>query len=469
MNAGLDIKAERPKAEHQGVPRPAREASLRGYAPAVLRLAAPMSVFFLIQSGVNLASLAILGRLGDAALAGVGAAATLFAILVALLFGVDAATQAVVSRLTGAGRSAELAGVLADAWVLSLGLGLGLGLTAWFAGPALVAALLSGPAAAIGGAWIEAAAPALLCLAVTIPVNACWVATGRPGRALGVNALLAPLQIAATFALVLGAGPVPAQGAVGAGEALSLSTLAGVGVQLFLVTRLDGVAGLSRAAPRAGGVRTLAVLGWPISLQQALLQLGLMAAFVIVARLGTASVAAVNVLINLATVPAQTAAGFGVAAATLVGQALGRAGPDEARAWGWRTALIGAAATAPMGLDGHFAPHAVLGLFLRDPATLALAEWPTRLVGAGVLADTLGRILSFALRGAGATRTGAAIPFLGQWLAQLPLAWWAALVAGWGLAGMAAALRGVAIVEAAVLVLIWRGSGWTAPRAFARG
>jgi Na+-driven multidrug efflux pump len=186
-----------------------------------------------------------------------------------------------------------------------------------------------------------------------------------------------------------------------------------------------------------------------------------MIAFVIVARLGVASVAAANVLISLATVPIQLAVAFGVAAATLVGQTLGRGDVAEARRWGWRTAGAGMALTASLGLIAVVAPRPLLGLFLHDPATLAIAVWPARVVGLGVAADAAARILCFAIRGAGATRIGAAIPFASQWLFQLPLTWWVALTLGFGVLGMAGAQTGVALAEAALTALIWSGSAWT--------
>ena len=110
----------------------------------------------------------------------------------------------------------------------------------------------------------------------------------------------------------------------------------------------------------------------------------------------------------------------------------------------------------------------LLGLFLHDPATLALALWPARLVALGVLGDNLARAICFALRGAGATRIGAAVPFAAQWLATLPLGWWLAIGAGMGLLGFTVAQAAVSVVEAAVTALFWAGGRWTHHRALSR-
>jgi multidrug resistance protein, MATE family len=430
----------------------------------ILRLAAPLTAFFFVQSATSLASLAMLGRVGDTALAGVGAASAVYGVVLALMFGIDAAVQAMVSRTTGAGRNDRLGQVLIDAQALALPLGGVLAAALWFlGGPILRAMLPDAAASAAGAGFIKAAAPSLVSFAVTIPVNACWIGSGRPGRAFLVTLALAPAQIAATFALVFGWGWFPALGAAGAGAAISLATFAGVALQLSLALHRQAIPGYLRAAPRLSGMAAIAAIGWPISLQQSFGQLGLMVAFVIVGRLGTVSVAAINVLISLTTVAVQLAVGFGTAAATLVGQTLGRGDIAEARRWGWRTAGLGVAVTGPLGIAALAAPHALLSLFLHDPATLAIAEWPARLLGLGVAADTAGRILCFAIRGAGATRIGAGIPFVALWLIQLPLTWWLAVILGFGVLGMTSLQFGVAFAEAVVTALVWAGARWTAP------
>ncbi|MGH6971373.1 MAG: MATE family efflux transporter, partial [Caulobacteraceae bacterium] len=68
-----------------------------------------MAAFFLVQNFASLACLAIVGRLGDAALAGLGIGGVLCGAATALLYGFDTAVQALVSRATGAGREAGAA------------------------------------------------------------------------------------------------------------------------------------------------------------------------------------------------------------------------------------------------------------------------------------------------------------------------------------------------------------------------
>ena len=203
-------------------------------------------------------------------------------------------------------------------------------------------------------------------------------------------------------------------------------------------------------------------------MQQSLSQFGLIVAFIIVGRLGNGPTAVINVLVSLMAFPIQSATGLGVAAATLVGQSLGRDDPGEARRWGWRTGALGAALLAPFGLIAVAAPQLVLGQFLRDPATLALAIGPARILGLAVSVIAFGIILGFAFRGAGATKIAAGIPFASLWLLQLPLMWWIGVTLGQGVSGMVDVQVGIAVVDAVLLARLWRGAAWTAVRIGAR-
>ncbi|HEY1879543.1 MAG TPA: MATE family efflux transporter [Caulobacteraceae bacterium] len=443
--------------------------SAPGALAAIGRLAAPLTAFFAMQSATNLACTAFLGRLGVATLAGVGAASTIYGVVIALMFGADAAVQAIVSRRSGAGRKDLLGQVLTDALAITLPLGAAVAMGLWLAAPTLVPALVSDrAAAAIGIAWLRAAAPSVLLLGLTVPINACWIGQGRPAITFAVSAILAPLQVAATYALAFGAGPVPALGGPGAGLAITLACAAGACLQLALVARPGAIPGFLRTRPRLGGAGAVIGLAWPISLQQALLQVGFIVAYLIVARLGVATIAATNVLITLATVPAQLAVGIGVASATLVGQTLGRGDIASARHWGWRAVAVGLICSAPFTLAALLATRPLLGLFLHDPTALSIAVWPVRIVGLSIAAQTTVQVLSFSLRGAGATRLSAGIAFVSQWLAQLPLSWWVAVTLGFGLVGLACVQCLVVVAEAAVTVLVWAGARWTVHRTLSK-
>ena len=189
-----------------------------------------------------------------------------------------------------------------------------------------------------------------------------------------------------------------------------------------------------------------------------------MIAFVIVAQLGTAQAAVINVLFTLTTVPLQMAVGLGTAAAILVGQSLAKSDVREARRWGWRISCAAFCLTAPLALFAILEPRPLLGMFLHNPATLALALAPARLAGIGVMLGALANVIAFALRGAGATKTASVIPFFSQAVILLPLMWFVGIKLGRGVTGVVEVQVALAALELLALIWVWSRSWWARVR-----
>src|SRR5690606_32613901 len=133
-------------------------------------------------------------------------------------------------------------------------------------------------------------------------------------------------------------------------------------------------------------------------------------------RDATSEVAAANVVINVTLVALLPGLGLGIASASLVGQALGRRDPEDARRWAWDVVRVAAVVMSLLGLPMLALPDLVLAPFLHDPDTLALARGPLRLVGAMIVVDSVGMVLGNSLMGAGATRTVMVVSVLTQWV-----------------------------------------------------
>jgi MATE family multidrug resistance protein len=429
--------------------------------PGAARLALPLIAYFFIGNAIGIATLAMVGRLGNAAIAGMGIANVIFGLLLALVFGFDTGVQALASRASGAG-ARELAGrILTEALVVSTPFGLVLAAICAVYGPRF-AALLTPDTAVVDQAstYLMSVAPALAFIAITTPFNAYWIATANPRITFFVTAITIPLEIALTWLFVFGTAGMHGLGVAGAGLAVALGTFVGLLIQLALGMRLKPIEGLFRHRPSIRRVGSILAIGWPVSAQQSLVQAGSIIAFAIISRLGVESVAIFNVLSTLTLVPIQTAAGIGTACGTLVGRALGRGDAAAAKRWGWRLAGAGILFLGPLGLVAFFVPRALLALFLHDPHTLALAVWPTQLLGLGVAIDAVMRILSFALRGAGATKVATLIPFLLQWVLQLPLIYWVGVKLQFGIDGMVAVVVGLSVIEATAFTIVWQRARW---------
>ncbi len=436
-----------------------------GRAKTILRLALPTAFALVIQNVMSLVSIAMVGHLGDAAVAGIGVAGTVFSMLLAVLFGLDTGVQAVVARRAGAGELHRAGGTLNDALLISALAGLLLAAVAWVAGPCVLAMIVDDPAVITHGTrYLTALCPMLLFTGVNFAFSAWWNGAGVPKRSLLVILIQLPFNILFSYVLIFGAFGLPRLDTLGAGLGITLAALVGLAVHAVLASRIAPIPGFLRRAPTWAGVAMLLRIGLPVSVQQFLLYVGLAIYFAIVARLGTREVAAVNVMGALMLLSIFTATGLGIAAATLVGQALGRNDAADAKRRGWEAGWVGALVIVPLSLVTLAAPRSTLGLFIIDDATIALAVTPLRLLALSMCIDTFGRVLAFALRGAGATQVQAMVAFGLQWCVQLPLCWYVGVSLGHGLEGIALVRLLLYAVEAAILGFIWHRGRWSRVR-----
>ena len=205
---------------------------------------------------------------------------------------------------------------------------------------------------------------------------------------------------------------------------------------------------------------TIARVAGPASVQTLFFAAGFTAMFTIVGRIGTNELAAANVLVNVAMTMVLPALGLGIAAGSLVGQALGRGDPDDAKRWGWEVARLAFLVLAVIGAPMLLAPNWVLSAFLHEPETVAVAVYPLMLVGAITAADGVGIVLLSALQGAGDTRRPALVSVGLQWGVMLPLAW-LMVRNGYGLFDVWLLNGSTRLVQAVVLGVMWQRGRWT--------
>lgn len=427
----------------------------------IVDLALPLVLMLLGHALMNVIALAMLSRLGDTAVAGVGIGNMLFSMLSAVLFGIDAGVQALVAQRCGAGQIRLAGTVLNDALAISGAAGLLLTLLGYVLGPSLFDLVSSDPAVTAHGlAYLNAASPMLLFLGASFAFGAYRNGSGKPRYTLTVVAIQLPSSALFGYLLIFGACGLPRLEAAGAGLGATLAALVGLAVHWCLASRIAPVPGFLCTQPDWRGIRLILRIGLPVGLQQSLVYLGMMVYLAIIGRLGTAEVAAMNVVLAMMTLSTLATAGVGMAAATSVGMALGQGDTGSARLWGRKAASLGALVVLAFSLVLVAAPASVLSLFIADRTIVALAAVPLSVTAVGMSIDAYGRILGFALRGAGATRLVTAAAFALQWGAQLPLAWLVGVQLGFGLPGMAVTRVLLAAAETAAVVTMWRNGFW---------
>jgi len=149
-----------------------------------------------------------------------------------------------------------------------------------------------------------------------------------------------------------------------------------------------------------------------------------------------------------------------LAAATLVGQSLGRGDAIEAKQWGWDVAKVGMVYVGCLALPAFVFPGFFLSGFIYDAETLKLAELPFRCATLFIAFDAFGLVLMNALIGAGDTKRVMFISIVLQWFLFIPVAYVVGPVWGLGLIGIWVAQAGWRILLAVIYSWRWAEGSW---------
>ena len=414
------------------------------------------------QNILNLVDIGMVGRLGDAALAATGIGSFSNYLAISFIIGLSAGVQSLAARRLGQARISETAVPLNGGLILAVMIGVPLCALLVTIAPWAFNFLTDDPAVAeLGTPYLQVRLLSMVAVGMNFSFRGYWSAIHMTGVYLRTLLIMHVINIFLNWVLIFGKLGAPELGVFGAGLATTISLYVGTALYFFFALRHAREKGFMQQWPAAELLWRQFKLSLPSSLQQLFFSAGLVTLVWIVGQIGTAEVAAVNVLMTFHITAVLPAFGIALATMTLVGNALGRDDPDDAERWGWN----GSALTFVYGivLSLLLIPLAkpVLGLFLTNPDTLELAYLPMILWAAMISFDTLGMVLMNALIGAGDTRRSMWISVIAQWAFFLPAAYIAGPLMGFGLLGVWVINGVYRVAQALVCAQQWAGRKWT--------
>ncbi|MGE4532131.1 MATE family efflux transporter [Halomonas sp.] len=427
----------------------------------ILRLALPIIAGMLSQSLINLIDAAMVGSLGEVPLAGVGIGGYLMFLVTALLFGLSSGVQAQTARRHGEAAWERRAVPLNAGLVIAALLALPITLLCLWQAPGLVALINQDPAVtAEAVAYFRWRVLSLVAVAMIFCFRGYWNGIQQTSLYLRIILAMHAVNVAASLVLIFGYLGLPAMGAAGAGAGTTLSLFAGLALWAAASLRHARPSGFLAGLPRRLTFLTTLRLAAPHSFQQLWFAGGYAVLFWILGQVGTASVAAGHVLVNLSLLLILPGVGLGMAAMSLVGEALGREAHGDAHRWGWEVVHLAWLCLAVIALPMALFPDAVLGLFLHDAALVELARLPLRLTALMIVLDAAALVLAQALLGAGANCTVMTATLSLQWLLFLPLAWWVGVWLDQGLVGIWWVQLGYRALNSLWFAAIWQRRRW---------
>ncbi|RUR38466.1 MATE family efflux transporter [Vreelandella populi] len=428
----------------------------------VMRLALPIMLGMLSQSMLNIIDAALVGHLGQVALAGVGVGGYAMFMITALVFGLSSSVQSQTSQRLGASNQ-HLSQPLQAGAIIGLAAGLPLSLLAWWQAPALLHLITQAQEVQhVAVDYFRWRVIALTAIALTLCFRGYWNGRQQTHLYLRIIMVVQLFNVAASSGLIYGLFGLPRLGASGAGVGTTLSMFLGLFIWLWVTVSQRHQNGVLLRLPLLDTLRTTLALALPHSLQQVCFAAGYVVLFWLLSRLGTASVAVGHVLVNLSLLLILPGVGVGVAAMSLVGEALGRDDQNSAHRWGLDALRVAGVLLSVLALPMLVFPTQVLGIFFSSHELVALGTLPLQITGVMIVLDAAALVLAQALMGAGAQRTVMVLTLGMQWLLFLPLAWWVGVGLEQGLLGVWLVQLFYRLANSAGFLWIWQRRRWLA-------
>jgi MATE family multidrug resistance protein len=409
-----------------------------------VKLALPIALTQLGQIAMMTSDLALIGRLGDAAVAAAALAHTVLFMVFVLGMGIVSAVAPLAAQAYGAREPRMVRRALRVGLWAAVILGAPLTLVQLWGDELLIALGQSPENAALAGRYLSGIAWCVIPSWFFIALRNFMGAVNRPEPALWITLVAIPSNGLLAYALIYGAFGLPALDLLGAGLATTLISI-GMCIAAIWICYTRRPYRKYRVLGRwwRGDwvlMRRLIIVGAPIS-GSFLLEYGVFAAAAqLMGWIGTVALAAHQIALQIAAIMFMVPFGIGMAATVRVGHAVGRGDAAGTRRAGFSAILLGvvfmAAMTLLVALTRHVIPLAFLGRAAPEPQTVALAASLLVLCASFFIADGIQTIAAGALRGLNDTRVPLVFAGVSFWLIGFTGCWLFGFTLGLGAYGI---------------------------------
>ncbi|MBK8520628.1 MAG: MATE family efflux transporter [Chitinophagaceae bacterium] len=292
--------------------------------------------------------------------------------------------------------------------------------------------------------------------------NAIFRGAGNASIAMRVLILANVINIVLDPLLILGIGPFPKMGVVGAAVATTTGRAIAVLLQFYYLFNGKSLIKLTarQFVIQFSLIRSILNTSAGGMFQFIIGSCSWIFLAMIIAESGTAAVSGYGTAIRICIFTILPAWGLANAAATLVGQNLGANQPERAEKSVWRTAFITFCFFAVVAVIFFLFGEPLMRFFTNDEAAIAAGTECLHILAIGYVFFAYGMIISQAFNGAGDTRTPTYINLFVFWVLQIPLAWILAKYLKMGPTGVYVAIGVSETVLAIISIMIFRKGKW---------
>jgi putative MATE family efflux protein len=427
----------------------------------VLLLSWPMIVLGVLYTVNLILELIWVGKLGSAAIAGVGVGGIVVMLVGTIKTGFDTGQRATIARFVGGGDIASANHFTGQAFIVSF---------IYSVFIAIVGILFTQQIFHLFGLEADAEAEGVVYLNIVLAgwlAEAFWVTSFTAMQASGDT--ITPMKIAIFIRivnliicpfLVLGWWIIPQLGVKGA--AFAFIIVSGLGAIICLWVLFNGKTRLRLKLgdfyPDFNAIWRILKIAIPSSAMGLAKSFGDLVLVTFMVPFGNLALAAHNLIYRIENFVNSPAVALGMGASVLVGQNLGANQPKQAAKSGWLAMWLVLGFVAVCCVILLIWAEIIVGVFTSEPDLIVVGSTFVRVAVAGYLGMSIVNVMQNAISGSGDTLPPMLITLTMLWVVQLPLAFIVTRYTSIGVLGVRWAIVISFIVGAiAYLVYFWSG------------
>jgi len=401
----------------------------------MLKLAAPIMLQNLIFASLNMVDGVMIGQLGESAVAAVGIANQVFFLVSLLFFGIGSGSAIFAAQYWGQKDTERIQSVLGLSLLMSISGAAIFSLVAILF-PVQVISIYSKDPAVIsqGSVYLQIVAFSYVITAISNSFAFILRSTENVKLPLITSLVALSLNTFMNYGLILGNFGLPSLGVKGAAIATIISRLIEVVLLLLIIYRKK--LPIAAKLPALLNFKILSITKFfkttlPVIATEIVWSFGITTYNVVYARIGTESIAAVNIAGTLDRIIFVVFAGLGNACAIMIGNQIGAEQNEIATSYAKKFLVFGAVGATILGLTMYAFANPFLSFYKVSEITI---NYTIKLIGLMALSlpvRSLNMILLIGiLRSGGDTRVAFFIDAGSVWVVGVPMALIGAFVLG---------------------------------------
>jgi MATE family multidrug resistance protein len=429
----------------------------------IIYLSIPVFIGMLNHTAIMIADTAMVGKLGASAIASTGFGGVTYFTVLSFLMGASIAVQILTSRRFGERKRHEIGKVGINAVLISIFLG---GFISWIGflfGDDFMSIFADDPIIkSLSGEYLSYRFLGTFLFFFIFLMRGFFDGLGVTYAGMISAFLSTGSNIFFNWLFIYGNWGFPEMGVKGAAIASSLSGLPGALVlvyYLFLRKFRFYFEGIS-LYPNFEIIKELTRLGFAPAMEQSLTNLGFMIFTKFAGMIDIATLAASNIVFSTLSLSFMPGFAFGVAATTILGQAMGAKKFRLAYEGTMRSANYSAIVMGVMGIVFIVKGNWIISFFTLDPIVQASAYGALCIVSLVQVGDAYHMVIGSALRSAGFVNWVAIIYILLTFLVMLPWAYIAGIYFKFGNSGLWSSIFIWLLLLSVIFVSKFRKKEW---------